>query len=306
MKPVVIKIARNVPFAGRLEPFLLRQAWATGSAEMLDSYLVSGYQNPRINVQSILLRHFLARKLGGSFEALMDDEIRFAIELNETLRLRAKELDVAVGSFLDAERAADVRRVEESIEARQHEFERRWATAWGDGPRPRLSVLEFACGSANDYRAFVDYGLAPYLDYRGVDLTTANIANARRRFPDTDFEVGDILNLPLPNASVDYVIASDIFEHLSIDAMQRALDEATRLATRGLLLTFFKMGEDPDHVVQKKRTYHWNTLSRMRIEERLSRNWPKITTIHVRSWLREKYGYEHSYNSHAYSIFAER
>jgi ubiquinone/menaquinone biosynthesis C-methylase UbiE len=295
-----------VPLGRRLERFLLERTWTARSADMLDRYLVSGYQNPRINVQSILLRHFLIARIGGTgFDDFAEGELRLAVELNEVLRLRAAELGITMGSFLNPTRQAAVRRVDESIADREHAFAERWAEALGRIGASRISVLELACGSANDYRAFVEYGLAPYLDYRGIDLTEKNVMNARRRFPDVGFEVGDVRSLPFGDREFDYVIASDVFEHLSLDGMELALDEAMRVARRGLALTFFNMGEAPDHEVRPTRLYHWNRLSRSRIEERIRARFESVRVVAVAAWLRERYGYAHSYNRHAYSVFAE-
>lgn len=274
---------------------------------MLDRYLVSGYQNPRINLQSILLRHFLVdRAVGAGFEELKAGEIRLAVELNEVLRLRAAELGVKMGSYLNPSKQAAVRRVDEAIADREGEFADRWRSALPPTSERRLRVLELACGSANDYRAFVDYGLAAHLDYRGIDITDKNIENARRRFPGVAFEVGDVRDVRHPDGAVDYVIASDVFEHLSLDGMERALGEAMRLATRGLALTFFNMSESAEHEDRPTKLYHWNRLSRPRIEARLRERFPSVRVVRISAWLREEHGYAHSYNPHAYSIFAEK
>jgi ubiquinone/menaquinone biosynthesis C-methylase UbiE len=296
-----------VPLGRRLERFLLERTWTARSADMLDRYLVSGYQNPRINIQSILLRHFLIAGIGGTgFDDLADGELRLAVQLNEVLRLRAAELGITMGSFLNPAKQAAVRRVDESIADREHAFAERWAEALGGiGAKP-VSVLELACGSANDYRAFVECGLAAHLDYRGIDLTEKNVMNARRRFPGVRFEVGDVRSLPFGDREFDYVIASDVFEHLSLDGMELALGEAMRVARRGLALTFFNMGEAPDHEVRPTRLYHWNRLSRPRMEERVRAQFESVRVVPVAAWLRERYGYAHSYNRHAYSLFAEQ
>lgn len=303
--PSVSGALRRFPLGRRLARWLVERTWGLGNPAMLDRYLVSGYQNPRINMQSILVRHFLVEQLfGGEFEPLADQEVRFAIELNEMIRRRARELGVTMGSFLDPTKQAAVQRVDQVIGDRQLELEERWRVALAGHSADPLRVLEFACGSANDYRAFVAYGVARCLDYTGVDLTPKNIENALRRFPEARFEVGDILNLSHVDASFDVVIASDIFEHLALDEMERALDEACRLAARGVALTFFNMSDTPDHHVERRRAYHWNRLSQPLVEARLRRSFSSVTTIHVAAWLRERYGYQHSYNRNAYTILA--
>ena len=300
------RLLRTTPAGERARRFLLERAWAHLPSDMLDAYLVSGYQNPRINIQSILLRHHLVRRLfGDEFEELMDGEIRFAIELNEVLRLRASELGVTMGSFIDRARYAEVKRVDEAIAGRDGEFADRWAAALADRQTGSLAVLEFACGSANDYRAFVDYGLARFVDYRGVDLTATNIANARRRFPGVKFEVGDVTDLAYPDGTFDCVIASDLFEHLPPDGMAAALDEAGRLTRGTAILTFFNMVDIPEHVVRPKGAYHWNRLSRTRVEEHLRRRFPSLTITPIATWLAEQYDYTHSYNRGAWTIVAD-
>jgi len=52
-------------------------------AGMLRDYLVAGVEDPRLNLQSILSRHFLARALTAErFSALMEAECRFAAAMN--------------------------------------------------------------------------------------------------------------------------------------------------------------------------------------------------------------------------------
>ena len=301
------RVVRGLPGGDRAQRFLLQRMWERLPSGMLDQYLVSGYQNPAINVQSILLRHFLIRRLFGDvFDDVMDEEISFAIELNETLRRRALELGVTMGSYTDQVRHAQVARVEEAIAGRDTVFAERWATILADRRADPISVLEFACGSANDYRAFADHGLARFLEYTGVDLTTKNIANARRRFSGVRFEVGDVTSLRYPDGAFDCVIASDVFEHLPVDGMERALAQAARLARSAVVLTFFSMADIPDHIDRPKGAYHWNRLSRPRVEAQLRTHFPVLTATPIAPWLAAEYGYPHSYNRNAWTITAER
>jgi ubiquinone/menaquinone biosynthesis C-methylase UbiE len=309
----VRRLARRLPFARRSNPTrggqttLEREGWQ-GEADILDRYLVSGYQNPLLNVQSILLRHvLLADVLGEGAKAAMEDEIRFAIELNETLRLRAAELGVTMGVFRDPEKLAAVERVDAAVADRQRTFADRWRDELRDVSAAPIPVIEFACGSADDYRAFADCGLGARLDYLGVDLSPLNIENARRRHPEARFDIGDILALPHADRSFDHVIASDIFEHLSPEAFGKAIDEAGRLSRRAIVFTFFRMADIPEHEIHPMRSYYQNRMSLTRIEEQLrALGFEAVLSLPIAPWLQRVYGYSHSYNPEAWTIVAER
>ncbi|MGH2600241.1 MAG: class I SAM-dependent methyltransferase [Dehalococcoidia bacterium] len=294
----------------RDESSTLKRSWARHDPSALDEYLVSGYQNPRVNAQSMLTRHYLVRRLfGDEFDTLMHDELMHCVKATEALRQRAKQLDVTMGHFINEEKRAQVREVSQVIADWEADFEKKWAAALADREPPAaapLKVLEFACGSANDYRFFDSYGIAKFLDYTGVDLNDNNIANARKRFPGVNFEVQSILELPYEDQSFDYVVASDIFEHMSLEAMEQAMGEACRLARKGMILTFFSMSDAPEHEVRPKRNYFWNVLSPARIEELIAKNFGPVEVINIRAFMREEYEYRRSYNKKAWTMIAER
>jgi ubiquinone/menaquinone biosynthesis C-methylase UbiE len=286
----------------------LRGVWSRYDPEILEVYLVSGYQDPRLNAQSILARHTLVRAIfGPRFDELMREELAHAAELNDAIRLRAKELGVPLTATMNRERLAVVRQVMEVIADRVDVFADRWCTALASEQAPRLRVLEFACGSANDYRSFVDYGIARFLDYTGIDLNETNIANAKRRFPDVDFCVASILSLTEPDASVDYVIGFDILEHLSLQAMDTALTTAVRMARRGLYFAFFRMDEVAEHQEEPRGEYHYNLLSAPVMRRYLQERYTQVQLIHIASMFKQEYGfaYSHEYNRRAYSLIAE-
>ena len=301
------RILRAVRPGEATEQRLLRWSWISRDAGSLDEYLVVGWQNPRINMQSILLRHALVRRLfGEAFEELMAAEIGFAIELNKALRIESERTHTPIYATLNQGLLARVRKVGRVIAGRETEFQERWRTALADRVAAPISVLELACGSANDYRAFADYGLARFLAYTGIDLNPKNVANARRRFPSVDFRVGNAMAVERGDASVDVVIASDLFEHLPIDVAARVLAEAMRVAKQEVLLVFFNMAEVPDHEDKPLIAYHWNLLSRARVEATLAAAFPSVTVTPIGAWLRSEFGYAHSYNPRAYSFAARR
>jgi len=81
----------------------------------------------------------------------------------------------------------------------------------------------------------------------GLDLEEHNIELARILNPEADFKVGNVLSLPYEDDSFDTVLLPEILEHLNWDSGEvfRAIDEATRVARKGLLITF-PDGSGPD------------------------------------------------------------
>jgi len=56
----------------------LRRAWDRVAPETLDTYLVTGVEDPRINAQSMLNRGLLCdAQFPGRFTRLIDEELRF-------------------------------------------------------------------------------------------------------------------------------------------------------------------------------------------------------------------------------------
>jgi SAM-dependent methyltransferase len=83
----------------KLESEKLARSWMQHEPAKLCEYLVAGVEDPRINLQSILSRHFLVRLLfGEKFRELMEHECRFAATMNWFSALDAnsdpEELDV--------------------------------------------------------------------------------------------------------------------------------------------------------------------------------------------------------------------
>jgi ubiquinone/menaquinone biosynthesis C-methylase UbiE len=255
----------------------LKFAWASKTPEKLRSYLVSGIQDPRSNMQSILTRHHLIRRLFGSrFEPLQRQELAHAMRLNSD--------------------RVDQRTTSDELKT---EFQRRWQAALAHAEAASISVLEAACGSANDYRFLHAYGVARFLQYSGFDLSDANIANARDMFPDVDFRVGNVFDIPRRDDSVDCVVAFDLFEHLSLEGLEAAIDEVCRVARRGLVLNFFNIEDVSEHVPNPvaERRYHWNTLSLKKITALLAARSRAMEIVHVHGMLCEAFRSHGAYDS---------
>ena len=307
------RIARRVgaffggPIEREIERRLLTRSWVAFRPEKLQGYLVASYQNPVINVQSILARHEFIRELDGEkHDALMEEELKWAVEKNRALRRQQHDLPREHGvDFKTIKKSGKWQKAYDEVMGDDQPYAEAWTRALDAGPdAPRISVIEAACGSANDYRFFDKYGMAKRIDYTGIDITEANIGNCRTMFPGVDFRVGDAQNLPVEDNSYDWAVAHDLLEHLSPSAFNRAIDELCRVSRRGVVISFFLMKDDPEHVITPRRYYHVNTLSRARIEERFAKSCSQFEWIEVRPMLAERYGFDDYYNSRAWTMIA--
>ena len=351
----------------------LARSWMQHDAGMLRDYLVAGVEDPRLNLQSILTRHFLARALSGDrFNVLMEQEYRFAAALSWLTGLAGRLGDIeelelvlyglrrgadnvegieipgfVVETFAALPTVAGGFAIPNYIEsflsgtrfvkgqARFHQpsletFRKLWSKALkaeipARPPRGSrcnsaqapvsqpsalnaqpLSVLEPACGSANDYRFLHAYGLARLVDYTGFDLCAKNIENARALFPGVRFAVGNVFEIAAPDRAFDLCFVHDLFEHLSLEGMQTAVKEVCRVTRQGLCVGFFNMDEIRDHQVRPVDEYHWNLLSMGRMKELFAGCGFAARVVHIGTFLRQQIVCEHTDNPNAYTFLLQR
>jgi len=299
-----------------------------------NSYLVSGVEDPRINFQSILTRVLIADSLfPGRFDALIDAEWRFGLCLTWLLE---RLCDVPDGwAILDHLENRDEtqcpRFLIETYHALQRDecpipdyisqalsnflapapvvcvpvlstFERLWNDRLARCPDASLSVLEAGCGSANDYRFIVSHGLGGFIRYTGFDISTKNIANARRRFPGADFVRASVFDIPAQTGEYEYVFAHDLFEHLSQQAFERALPEVLRVAQKEVWLSFFNMDDIPDHEFHGVGKYHLNRLSVNRTVELCREYAANVEVVDVPRLVSSKFECPDYYNPRARTL----
>jgi SAM-dependent methyltransferase len=300
---------------------------------MLGHYLVQDVQDPRINVASVLTRHFLIRQLfPGRFSQLMRFEIQFAAAMNWLLSLAntedaADRFSNVLMALANGESAADgivvPRYIAQAFASLPAEadgmtvpdylsesltwlaghacdrpadeqgwstFQSLWRKALGRALAPRVSVLEPACGSANDYRFLDAFGIARFLNYTGFDLCEKNVRNARAMFPDVRFEVGNALEIGAADNAFDFCFVHDLFEHLSLEAMETAVAEVCRVTRRGLLAGFFRMCDADEHVVRPAGPYYVNQLSVSRTRALFARHATAVEVVRLDSLLRRRFG----------------
>jgi SAM-dependent methyltransferase len=320
----------------------LRAAWINYDWEALDSYLVRDVEDPRINLQSIISRAFIIDSVfPNEFTGLIRQEFQFSICLNFILNvLKTKSSQVSRISVLDAliegqEACCNIRipsylrRCFELLSRKEGDlpdyisqaltdpisdengwlpdstlstFEQIWHGVLSHREADSISVLEPACGSANDYRFLHSFGVSKFLEYTGFDICEKNITNARNRFPGVHFEVGNVLSIPVESDSYDFLLVHDLFEHLSPAALEIALAEICRVTRRQACLSFFNMSDIAEHIVRPAGLYHWNTLSLNEAREFLSSLARDVDVVHIDSFLKSTYGCTDYYNKEAYTL----
>jgi ubiquinone/menaquinone biosynthesis C-methylase UbiE len=335
----------------------LARSWMQHDAGMLRDYLVAGVEDPRINLQSILSRHFLVRALAAArYGTLMEAECRFAAAMNWLTGLAGRLHDVeelelilyalrrgadnaegieipgfVAQTFAALPAAAGSLTIPNYVESflsgtqmpngqpRFHEpslntFRDLWNQALAPDASPHqlstlnsinsqlLSLLEPACGSANDYRFLHAYGLARLVRYTGFDLCAKNIENALALFPNVSFAIGNVFEIAAPDKSYDLCFVHDLFEHLSSEGMRAAAKEVCRVTRGGICVGFFNMDETRDHQVRPVDEYHWNLLSMARMKELFAECGFAARVVHVGTFLRQQVGCEQTHNPNAYTF----
>jgi SAM-dependent methyltransferase len=340
----------------KLESEKLARSWMQHDSDMLRDYLVASVEDPRINLQSILSRHFLTRALAGDkWAALQQQEHRFSAAVNwlaalaarvgnrddlaEVLHALRRGADNAEGLeipqfILQTFRALPA--LADGLEVPNYLESLLLHTTFAEG-RPRLdpgsldtflplwrramtgarvanegaaaehlSVLEPACGSANDYRFLRACGIAEHLDYAGFDLCEKNVANARALFPGTRFDTGNIFEIAAAPQSFHLSFTHDLFEHLSAEGIETAVRELCRATRWSIAVGFFCMDDLPDHVIRPVEEYHWNVLSLKRMKQLFAEQGFTGQVIHIGTFLRQRIGCNQTHNPNAHTFILHR
>jgi SAM-dependent methyltransferase len=322
----------------KLETDRLKRSWLQYDRATLRNYLVEDVEDPRINIQSILTRHFLIKRLfGGQFDYLMERELRFGLVINWLLRLlkkpvRAGQLQAVLDALLVGEDNAEGLEIPsyisetfaalrlpnyicdllnwtpvETTDAPIPEYlMSTFQTIWREvlaGEQPRhIRVLEPACGSANDYRFIEAFGIARLIDYTGFDLCEKNIRNAKQMFPKARFKVDNALEINTEDDAFDCCFVHDLFEHLSIEAMKAAIAEICRVTRKDLCVGFFNMHKGNEHIIKIIDDYHWNTLSVSKTKAIFGHYASVLEVIHIDKFLSSKFGCSDTHNKGAYTF----
>lgn len=131
---------------------------------------------------------------------------------------------------------------------------------YGEGPGSSLrhlignllisgeSVLDVGCGPGHNFDHFLQYG--PSVKYRGLDYSERFVRVANQRTGTKVFRLGDVRKIDEPDKSFDVVLFQDVLEHTN--GYVKPLKEALRVAKRLVIVTFWHLTEDDDHINDNK------------------------------------------------------
>ena len=106
-------------------------------------------------------------------------------------------------------------------------------------------VLDLGCGPGHIAAYLAGEGSRAVC---GIDLSPAMVQEARRRYPEIAFDAGDMLALPLADASLTGIVAMYAIVNLERAALPAAFAEMHRvLQPGGRLLLSFHIGDETVH-----------------------------------------------------------
>ncbi len=299
------------------DSFLLKETgnlikqWESYDQSTLLEYLVQGFQDPRINTQSILARHYIGQFIyGDKFKELEIDELKWSIEANKLLNDYQKKNKVSIhklsGKNDEPEKLLYKDVFNKYFESEYKIIEQRWCECLKEygSSLDKPTVIEAACGSANDFRFLESYGFSDAILYKGFDLNETNVKNSKGLYPYIEFDRGNILDIDEKNKSWDIMIIHDLFEHLHIDAYHIAMKEAARVTKGKIIISYFNMEEIEEHVVRPVKFYHWNCLSRNKTVAEWEGLGGKVTVININK-LTTEYDFSEFHNKKAYTFLVE-
>ncbi len=135
----------------------------------------------------------------------------------------------------------------------------------------RGCVYDLGCGPGQTTAFLHDCGVTVY----GVDISPQLLQQARQRHPASTFIEGDMLALPVADASATGLVAFYAIVHFTLAQLRQAFSEMYRvLSAGGHLLLAFHMGEQTVHVEEflgKAITLDFVFFTPATITEELSR-----------------------------------
>lgn len=179
-------------------------------------------------------------------------------------------------------------------------LDRRLLAQFADSVTQGRTVIDLGCGPGHTTAHLASLGLTPM----GVDLSPAMIDLARSHFPNVDFAVANIFQLPYKNQAYDGCLAFYCLVNSRPEELESAFREIWRvLKDDGLLLLSFHVGDEcivADNFLESGSTLEFFPFPKRFVTNTLAgAGFVDIEAI-------ERPPYETEYPSHRCYVFARR
>lgn len=122
-----------------------------------------------------------------------------------------------------------------------------------------MSILDIGCGNGRLYQMFADLSIR----YTGVDQSEGLIEKAREKFPEAEFVVANMIELPFQKASFDIIYSIAAFHHLPTEELRlQALGEMKRVLKPGGKIIMTNWNAESNWAQKKIETGEWKLPAR--------------------------------------------
>lgn len=115
-----------------------------------------------------------------------------------------------------------------------------------------LSILNVGFGSANLENIF--FSQKKTFNWYGIDISRFSVKNASKKYPQGNFEVGNINSIKSKDNYFNYVVGLEILEHIKPSFTFKALGEMHRVLKRGgKLIISVPLNEKLEEMVSRNK-----------------------------------------------------
>lgn len=118
-------------------------------------------------------------------------------------------------------------------------------------------ILDLGCGSGRLYQLFAEKSIS----YVGADFSEGQIVEAQKHYPDAEFVVAEMVDLPFEDKSFDTIYCIAAFHHLSTaSARTKSLSEMHRVLKSGGTLVLTNWNLDCEWAREKVAVGKWKKV----------------------------------------------
>jgi ubiquinone/menaquinone biosynthesis C-methylase UbiE len=121
--------------------------------------------------------------------------------------------------------------------------------------KDNFKILDLGCGSGRLYHLFEEF---QGVDYVGVDQSEGQIEIAKEKFPELDFQVAEMKELPFTDNEFDIIYCIATFHHLPDEASRiKSLNEMKRVLKTGgqIIMTNWNLNSKTTKKMVEKRKF---------------------------------------------------